>query len=115
MGTRGAKQTPESLGFAETMIERLAPVATSPDGVTSRKMFGGVGIFDGGSMFAMVTSKGVFRLKVGDGNRDRFEAAGCEPMGRMPYWTVPSEVVEDTSALVEWAATSITEAHRGKS
>ena len=77
--------------------------------VTTKKMFGGAGIFCDGKMFAMVTGDDTFRLKVAEANRADFEAAGMRPHhspGKkkgMPYWEVPAAVVEDPTELKVWA------------
>ena len=82
MGQKGAKLTPEATAVAETLVERLATLGD----ISSRKMFGGYGIFESGSMFALVTSDGIAHLKVDDSNLARFDNAGSERFGRMPYY-----------------------------
>jgi len=103
MGKKGAKLNDAAVARAEALVETLSGLGE----VTSRKMFGGLGLFSDGSMFAIVDSAGSFFLKVGDENRARFESAGCERHGRMPYFSVPSEVESDPAQLREWAATSV--------
>lgn len=108
MGKKGAKLSDGAVGRAEELVAALSDLG----GITSRKMFGGLGIFSEGSMFGIVDSSGSFFLKVGDGNRDRFEAAGSERHGKMPYYSVPAEVEANPDTLREWAATSVAEAKR---
>ncbi len=58
MGQKGAKLTPEATALADTLVDKLATLGD----VSSRKMFGGYGIFESGSMFALVTSDGIAHL-----------------------------------------------------
>jgi DNA transformation protein len=78
--------------------------------VEMKKMFGGVGIFLNGIMFALITAKGQFMMRVGESNIQDFKAKGSQPFnhekkGRaMPYWEVPVEVAENRDVLKVWAA-----------
>ena len=103
MGQKGAKLTPEATALADTLVDKLATL----EDVSSRKMFGGYGIFESGSMFALVTSDGIAHLKVNDTNRARFEEAGSERFGRMPYYEIPSSVLKNTRSLRNWARESL--------
>jgi DNA transformation protein len=77
-------------------------------------MFGGYGIFESSAMFALVNSQGDLFLKVDDTNRSRFDDAGAKQHGKMPYFQVPSEVMEDSDVLLDWAGVSIKVAHAAK-
>lgn len=110
MGQKGAKLTPEATDMAEQLVSRLATLGD----VASRKMFGGYGIFESGSMFALVTSDGVAHLKVNDTNLGKFEKAGSEKFGRMPYYQIPADVFNNTRSLRSWAKTSLAIAQASK-
>jgi DNA transformation protein len=77
----------------------------------TKRMFGGVGFFREGLMFAMMSSTGEFRLKVDDSNRADYETAGMEPLYHkkdrtkrpMDYWQVPVHVLENKELLANWA------------
>ena len=81
------------------------------DGVRSRAMFGGYGIYKGDTMFAIIVDDELY-YKVGDSNRRDFEKLGSEPFtytakGRkkpvtMSYWKLPAEVMDDPPMLEEW-------------
>ncbi|MBI1286331.1 MAG: hypothetical protein GC178_02025 [Flavobacteriales bacterium] len=77
--------------------------------VTTRKMFGGVGIYRNGIMFGLITSKNEFMLRVGDETRNDYENRGSKPLTHakmkhaMPYWEVPAEIAEDRNELRIWA------------
>ncbi|MCB0642716.1 MAG: TfoX/Sxy family protein [Phaeodactylibacter sp.] len=96
--------------FVDYMLDQLSEI---PD-VTAKKMFGGVGFFINGKMFgAVMPNETAFRLKVKDSNRAAYEAAGMEDYThptsnrKMPYYTVPEEIVADPHKLAEWAQLSI--------
>ncbi len=110
MGQKGAKLTQEATEVAELLVEKLATLGN----VTSRKMFGGYGIFESGSMFGLVTSGGVAHLKVDDSNRAKFEKAGAEQFGRMPYFAIPPNVLKNTRSLRAWASASLVIAKSAK-
>ncbi|MCA8947791.1 MAG: TfoX/Sxy family protein [Planctomycetes bacterium] len=80
--------------------------------VTTRKMFGGVGVYFDGKFFALLDNDELY-LKADDSNRSRFEDAGTHPFepweGHVMsgYWSVPVDVLEDPGALAEWSQHSI--------
>ncbi|MBK5111916.1 MAG: TfoX/Sxy family protein [Thermoleophilia bacterium] len=86
MGEREAKLTGASTARAEGLVEELRPLGE----VSSRKMFGGHGVFCGGVMFALVDSDGDSFVRVDDDFRAELEAQGSTSHGRMPYMSVHS-------------------------
>ncbi len=109
MGTRGARYSDEVGQFAEEVVETFEALGL----VSWRKMFGGAGIFIEDSMFALIDANARLHLKVDDTNRDRFLDVGAEKHVRMPYYSVPSEVLVDDDTLVDWARDSIEIARGG--
>ena len=107
MGRKGAKLTQEATKASERLVRTLSVLGK----VHSRKMFGGYGIFESGAMFALITSEGKIHLKVDQSNRKRFEDAGAEQHGKMPYFEVPQNVLENEQKFQEWARASIDIAH----
>ncbi|MCB9895974.1 MAG: TfoX/Sxy family protein [Planctomycetes bacterium] len=87
--------------------------------VSSRKMFGGAGVYFEGKCFALVDDDELY-LKVDDGNRPRFEKADShafEPWAghvMNGYWAVPAEVLEDPARLAEWSQHPISIAGKKK-
>lgn len=79
-------------------------------GVSFRRMFGGVGIFRDGLMFALVAD-GTLHMKVDDITRADFEAEGCSPWvyeGKngavtMPYWPAPERLFDEPDEFAAWA------------
>ena len=90
--------------------------------VTSRKMFGGFGIYQNGLFFALIDDSELY-FKVDEENRKDFEAQGSKPFvckghnGRevtMSYWLLPADVMEDTEKLKTWVEKSVGAARRAK-
>jgi DNA transformation protein len=110
MGKKGAKMTSASSTSAERLQQSLFPLGD----IRTRKMFGGYGVFEEDTMFALVDSKGGIFFKVDDTNVSQFEEAGSDKHGRMPYYKVPDAILADENALRKWAQTSITVARKAK-
>lgn len=80
-----------------------------PD-LTTRRMFGGLGIYCGGQIFAIMRSDGVILLKASPGPfADELADLGARPwthtrkdgaQSTMPYFEVPEEIVEDRQQLI---------------
>ena len=99
--------------FALEQLGRVLPV-------TSRKMFGGVGIYSETHFFALMDDDTLY-LKVDDSNRADFEARGLrpfQPFGEggetMQYYPVPEDVLEAPDALRLWADKALDVARRAR-
>jgi DNA transformation protein len=77
--------------MAERLLDELTPLGD----VTTKKMFGGYGVFEDAVMFALVDSSGGAFLRADETTAARFEEAGSEAHGRMPYWRIPHAVLDD--------------------
>ena len=110
MGEKGSKRTAAAETTAEEVTAQLADLGD----VTSKKMFGGMGIFESGTMFAIVDSKGALFFRGGDSNQETFEAAGSERHGKMPYWSVPDGVRGDADTLQAWGAAAVEASRHAK-
>lgn len=110
MGQKGQRRTGAARDAAEHAAHRLAPLgAVAPKG-----MFGGYGLFHDGVMFGLVNRSGVVHLRVDDATRPRFEDAGGQAHGTMPYVSVPEPVLADDEAFRSWAADALATAHAAK-
>ena len=102
-------------GFREFLEEQFAPVG----GVTFRSMFGGLGIFRDGTMFALVADDTLY-FRVDDGNQPDFEAEDSQPFtyqgkGKpmaMAYWRAPERLFDDADEFVRWANNAIDASRR---
>jgi DNA transformation protein len=104
--------TPEYREFVLEQLGRVAPV-------TSRAMFGGVGVYSNGFFFALLDDDTVY-LKVDDTNRPDFEAAGMGPFrpfegaASMQYYELPADLLEDADRLRPWVDAAIDVARRSR-
>jgi len=102
----------EFLNYIKDQLSELGEIET-------KKMFGGIGFFKQGFMFAMIGGD-TFKLKVDESNKMDFEAKGMKPHHStskkkgMPYWEVPVDVLEDKSVLTQWAKNSYNIAAKNK-
>jgi DNA transformation protein len=94
--------------FLHYVIEQFRELGA----VTTRKMFGGSGVYFDGKFFALLDNDELY-LKVDDTNRPQFEQAGAHAFEPWPghvmngYWSVPADVLEDPAALASWAQGSL--------
>lgn len=98
-------------GFHEYILEQLQGV----EGITSRKMFGGVGIYKDGLIFGMIAD-GKLYFKVDELNQKDFEDHNMGPFtytnksGKavsMSYYEVPEKIIEDRHDLRNWVQKSL--------
>jgi len=83
-------------------------------GVTSRRMFGGAGLYCDEFFFALVDNDTLY-LRVNDSNRADFTTramAQFRPYPESPqlsttYYETPADVLEDAAELVVWARRSV--------
>lgn len=96
--------TPEYHAYIEDLVEPLGHV-------TSRRMFGGLGVFYRGLMFALIVND-VLHFKVDDESRPDYEAEGMAPFsylrkgkkrGLNSYWTVPVDVLDNEDEFLNWS------------
>ncbi len=107
MGQKGDKHTASSADACAMYEELLAEAGD----ISSKKMFGGHGLFESGVMFGMVNSWGALFFRVGDDHVSDYEQVGARKHGKMPYWTVPDELLDDKGELLVWASRAIATAH----
>src|SRR5512138_92549 len=97
-----------SQSYREFVLEQLGRVTP----VTSKSMFGGVGIYAQGLFFALIAEDRLY-FKVDDATRPHFEQRGMEPFrpfgeeSAMGYYEVPADVVEDSVQLAGWMKKAI--------
>jgi len=95
----------------------LAPLP----GIAARRMFGGVGLFRDGAMFAIVVDDTLY-LKADAESAPLFDAVGARPFtyrrrGRtvaLSYREAPAEAIEDREALAPWAEAAFAAALRAR-
>ncbi len=103
MGIKGDKNTED----AKIAVELLSSKLQTIEGITTKKMFGGYGVFHEGKMFGIVDSKGKAFLKADDSNMADFEDMGAQKHGRMPYFSIPETIMSDIDELLRLTKRSI--------
>src|SRR5688572_2808270 len=101
---------PVGAAFLQYVLEQLERAGK----VTSRRMFGGVGLYGDGVFFGLIDDDTLY-FKVDDTTRADYEARGGKafrpykdrPEVSMTYYTVPADILDDAEELVAWARRSI--------
>lgn len=96
--------------YLQYVLEQLAGLR----GVSSRRMFGGVALYTGSAIFAILDNDQVF-FRVDDVTRPEFKARGSAAWDPMPgrekptqgYYELPAEILDDRDVLVDWAGRAI--------
>lgn len=92
--------------FAEFIVEQMADFGPT----AARPMFGGIGLFRDGVMFALIADDTLY-LKADDTTKREFEAEGMAPFihsakkGRntiMSYWRAPERCLDDPGEMSQW-------------
>ncbi|BBE70759.1 TfoX/Sxy family protein [Oharaeibacter diazotrophicus] len=103
-------------GWRDFLAELTEPLG----GVTMRRMFGGLGIYRDGVIFAISVGDVLF-LKADEVTIPDFEAEGCGPFtytskdgrtSRMPYWRAPERLFDEPEAFRAWALAAAAAARR---
>jgi len=96
--------------YLEYILEQLGGLG----GVTSRRMFGGVGLYRGELFFGLIDDDTLFfktdasnSAEYTARNMPRFMPPTNRPMGPLGYHQVPADIIEDAEALVSWARQSV--------
>lgn len=95
-----------SKDFMEYVIKDLL---RDIDGVSTRRMFSGVGIYKNGIIFAIVINDTLF-FKTDATNQHLYKKYNSKPfsfmqknkMIELSYWEVPADVIENKILLQQW-------------
>jgi DNA transformation protein and related proteins len=79
-------------------------------GVSTRRMFGGYGLYRSGAMFGLIADDRLY-FKVDTRNRADFETAGTRAFVysrktkaiSLSYWEAPPELFDDAETMTAWA------------
>jgi DNA transformation protein len=104
-----------SADFLAYVLEQL----TGLGNVSSRRMFGGVGLYRDELFFGLIAEDTLY-LRVDDLNRGDYTTRGATPFRPYPdrpqlsmsYYEAPADVLEDARQLAEWARRSVAVAQR---
>ena len=92
------------------VLEQLAGLGN----VSTRRMFGGVGLYGGELFFGLIDDDTLF-FKTDESNAAEYQARRMprfmppanRPLGPMGYHQVPAEIIEDDESLVAWARKAV--------
>ena len=103
-----------SEGYLSWVVEQLCRVTT----VTSRRMFGGVGLYADGVFFGVLDDNTVY-FRTGPGNLAAYTERGLPPFqppgfSPMKYHQVPGDVLESMELLGVWVRAAVAEAVASK-
>lgn len=115
MSNRYARAMKKDNGFIEFLHELLEPMGS----VSTRRMFGGHGVYCDGVFIAIVID-GRLYLKVDAVTEPTFAAAGCAPFVyeskgapiTMSYWSVPDQALDSPEQMQPWARLAMAAARR---
>ena len=88
-------------------------------GLSTRKMFGGLGIYCEGTIFAIIGPEDTLLLKARGALADDLASEGStqwtydgktKKPSRMPYWTLPDAALDDPELACEWARRALADA-----
>lgn len=102
-----------SNGYRTYILDQLAAVPA----LSTRRMFGGVGLYSGALFFALIDDDVLF-FKVDDANREDYVSRGMKAFMPIPnkasmgYFQVPADVIEEAEELARWARRSLEVAQR---
>ncbi|HLU04634.1 MAG TPA: TfoX/Sxy family protein [Advenella sp.] len=110
-----------SKDFLEYVLDLLAPLGP----ITTRRMFGSVGMFLDGRMFAIVSGEDRFYVKSDSQTQAQFDAADCPPLTyttRKPngesktvalsFYAPPASILDDRQQILDWAQLGVEAAAR---
>lgn len=108
---------PVSADYLAYVLDQLSAFGK----VTSRRMFGGVGLYHEELFFALIDDD-VLYFKADESNRDDYVRAGMkrfapfpgQPQYEMGYYEVPADALEQPEELAAWARKSLAVAAQSK-
>lgn len=103
------------MAITDADIAWVRDVFAQVDAVTTRKMFGGLGIYSQGTIFALIGPQEQLMIKAKEDLATELESLGCTPFvyegktktAHMPYWTLPDSALDDPQEAADWARRSL--------
>lgn len=100
------------MAITAAYVTYLEDLFSGVSGASIRKMFGGVGIFRHGLMFALATSDGKIAFKADEVTIPEYVDAGSSEWvyesksgksASMGYWYVPDHLLDNADEFTNWA------------
>jgi DNA transformation protein and related proteins len=107
------------LAHAAKTFDHIGELFSGFGPVAVKRMFGGAGIYAGGTMFAIVIDGAIY-LKADEHSIPAFEAEGLTPFtyeaknkrAVMSYWRIPDRLYDDPDELAQWSRQALSAAQR---
>ena len=107
------------MAVSDEQIEMIRDLFEGVGPITTRKMFGGLGIYSEGTIFAIAMSDGQLKLKGAGAMAETFDAEGWErwtytregsdKVTAMPYWSLPDALLDNPGEASNWARRALAE------
>jgi DNA transformation protein len=109
------------VGLSDSEIASARDLFDGLGNITSRRMMGGLCLYQDGTIFAIVTGDGAIYLKGAGDFIAALEAEGCTrwtyaregkaPVA-MPYWSMPEAALDDPDHACDWARRALAHLRR---
>ncbi len=99
------------MSYSQSVADELLDLMKGVGRVSTKKMFGALGFYNGTTLFACLFDGDLFYLKATGVLADELKALGSKPFvysgksGKsvsMPYWTAPSACLDDVDEMTLW-------------
>ena len=107
------------MAVSDEQIEFVRDLFSALPGLSTRKMFGGLGIYSEGTIFAIIGPEDALLIKAkgtlaqalaSEGSTQwSYEGKPGKPAA-MPYWPLPDSALDDPEEACHWARRSLDEA-----
>ena len=102
------------MGGKDDYLRWVLEHLSGAEGVSSRRMFGGFGLYRNGVFFGIISGDTLF-FKASETSRADYETRGMarfrpyrnKPLLSMSYYEVPADVLEDADECVRWAMQAV--------
>jgi DNA transformation protein len=102
------------MGGKDEYLRWVLEQLSGAEGISSRRMFGGFGLYRHDVFFAIINGDTLF-FKVSDASRADYQTRGMarfrpyrdKPQVSMSYYEVPADVLEDADECVRWAMRAV--------
>ena len=85
--------------YIDYIVEKLEPLGT----ISTKRMFGGCGIFCDGRMMCKISPSEIVSLKANDDSAKIFRNAGMAKSGKMNYYELSPDQLEDDIVFLDFA------------
>jgi DNA transformation protein and related proteins len=100
----------------------MQDVLSEVDGLTSRRMFGGYGVYQRDVFFGLIAENRLY-FKVLPESQKLYKERGSRPfqysakdrkLVTLSYWEVPVEILEDSHAVHDWVLRAVEDQRKSK-